>query len=170
LNTNLVINAVIDSSTGEVYKETQSEYYSPYQEGKGYNFRYKSLSVKYYQDIDFYMFKDSELGKLFKLSKFIYKETNLLAIRTNGKVRPLSTQEIQEIVGLSKSRCSEFICKLKNCNILRKRNINGSFYLVFNPLMFNSCKYVPKYLYLIFKDILDQIIPEWVQVKYMEEQ
>lgn len=46
------------------------------------------------------------------------------------------------------------------------RKYNNKWYV--NPLMANSCQYIPKDLYEAFKEELSDSFPEWIKQKYEE--
>lgn len=159
------------SEDGELIKEKVVVFYNPFKEGRGYNFKYKSINIKTYLDIPLpKCFTDSEIGKIYRLSRHIYSNTNLLAKRSNHEIRPLSKQEIQGIVGLYRTKFNPFWNKVLENKIIKSIVLGDNDFFCFNPLYFNSTTYLPVYLYIAFQEELNKHLPEWVINKYLDMQ
>jgi len=156
---------------GEVVEEKVIAFYNPFKEGRGYNFKYKSIFIKSYLDIPLPdVFTDAEIGKIFRLSRHIYSDSNLLARRSNNEIVPLTKQEIQEIIGLHRTKFNPFWKKVLKHRIIKPIKYCDAEYFCFNPIYFNSTTYLPLHLYLAFQDELKAHLPEWVVNKYLDMQ
>lgn len=159
------------TENGEIIEEKVVSFYSPFKEGRGYNFKYKSINIKSYLDIALPdCFTDSEVGKIYRLSRLIYSDSNLLARRSNNEIKPLSKQDLQEIVGLHRTKFNPFWNKVIENKIMKSIQIDGNDFFCFNPLYFNSTTYLPVYLYIAFQDELTKYLPGWVVNKYLDMQ
>lgn len=159
------------STDGEVVYEKTFKLYSPFKEGRGYNFKYKSLNVRSYFDIELpKCFTDSEIGKIHRLSRRIYSSSNLLARRSNNNIVPLTKKDIQGIVGLYRTKFYPFWNKIIDNKIIKPVMLDGSEYFCFNPIYFNTTTYLPLYLYITFQKELQDHLPKWAIEKYLEMQ
>ncbi len=154
---------------GEIVGEKVIPFYHPFKEGRGYNFKYKSINIKTYLDIPLpECFKDPEVGKIYRLSRHIYSDSNLLAKRVHHSIRPMSKAEIQDIVGLHRNNFNPFWKKLIRHKVIKLIILDGQEYFCFNPLYFNSTTYLPLYLFIAFQRELKEHLPEWVIKKYLD--
>lgn len=147
------------------------KFYNPFQDGKGYNFKYKSTVIKSYLGIELpKCFTDNECGKMYRLSKRIYSDSNLLAKRSENRIVPLSKQDIIEIIGVHRANFAPFWNKMLKNNIVKSIVIGEMEYFCFNPLYYNSTQYMPLYLFIAFQDELIHHLPKWVIEKYLNMQ
>lgn len=154
--------------SGEILGEKVVSFYHPFQDGRGYNFKYKSINIKSYLDIPLpKSFNDSEVGKVYRLSRYIYSDSNLLARRIHHSICPLMKQDIQDIIGLNRNNFALFWNKIIKLKIVKLVELNGQDFYCFNPIYFNSTTYLPVYLYIAFQDELKFHLPEWVVDKYL---
>lgn len=160
------------NSDGEITRERRERLYNPFREGEGYNFKYKSTKIKMYLNISLPEdLSDSDIGKVYKLSRYIYSDTNMLAKRVGHNIVPLTKQDIQEISGLSsRGRFSVFWDKLISNKIIKPVIMNNEVFYCFNPIYFNSTDYLPLYLFLAFQDELSAHLPDWVIERYLDMQ
>lgn len=156
---------------GEVIDEKTRRFYNPFQDGRGYNFKYKSINIKSYLDIPLpECFTDTEVGKVYRLSRHIYSDSNMLAYRSDNRILPLSKEDIRQMVVLHRTKFGPFWNKVLSEKVIRSIVINGLEYFCFNPLYFNSTRYLPLYLYIAFQDELRKHLPDWVIKKYLDMQ
>lgn len=167
----------IDRDTGEVYAEKR-KYVSPaFDEEKGYLFWVRKHNVRMFQDIDFPPeLSLVDIGRLAKLSKKVFRDTNLLAYRGNGGVKPMSVDQIAEVIELKKRQAYNFLARMQRIGMIKKidvpTKVNGKqkkvphYYL--NPIYFCSSNRINLNLYLLFQDQLDPLLPEWVKQKFAE--
>ncbi len=160
------------TADGEAVGSTKiKKFYSPFQDGRGYNFKYKSTVIKSYLGIELpKCFTDNECGKMYRLSKRIYSDSNLLAKRVNNEIHPLTKQDITEIVGVHRANFSPFWNKMLRNKIIKPIKISGDEYFCFNPLYYNTTTYMPLYLFIAFQDELKEHLPEWVVKRYLDMQ
>jgi hypothetical protein len=158
------------TADGEPVGETKiKKFYSPFKDGRGYNFKYKSAVIKSYLGIELPKdFTDNECGKVYRLSKHIYSESNLLAKRVNSEISPLTKDDIVLIVGIHRTHFGKFWNKMLRNRIIKPITLNGDTYYCFNPLYFNSTTYMPLYLFIAFQPELKRHLPEWVVKKYLD--
>jgi hypothetical protein len=168
---NVKIETIVDSN-GEITKERKVLLYSPFQEGKGYNFKYKSNKIESYFDIalpDDFNF--SEMGRLMELSKYLHSGSNLIGKKTGARIRPYSYEEIKGIVKLKDRQCRSFLKKAEKWFIIQRVEIDSSreIHYYMNPIYFNSCKYINFNLFLIFQKSITKYLPDWVVRRFLDE-
>jgi hypothetical protein len=147
------------------------KFYSPFQDGRGYNFKYKSTVIKSYLGIELpKCFTDNECGKMYRLSKRIYSDSNLLAKRVGNEIHAMVKQDITDIIGVHRANFAPFWNKMLKNKIVKSIKLNGEEYFCFNPLYYNSTQYMPLYLYIAFQNELKEHLPEWVVKKYLDMQ
>jgi hypothetical protein len=159
------------TENGELVKDRKIKLYNPFKVGRGYNFKYKSLNVRSYLEIPLPdCFTDSEVGKIYRLTRSIYSSSNMLAYRSGGKIYPLSKEDIRKIVVLHRNNFNPFWHKVLNNTVIKPVVLDGSEYYCFNPIYFNSTLYLPLYLFIAFQDELINHLPKWVVSKYLDMQ
>lgn len=147
------------------------KFYSPFKDGRGYNFKYKSTTIKSYLGVELpECFTDNECGKIYRLSKQIYSDSNLLAKRTNNEIKPLAKDELIGIIGVHRTNFNKLWNKILRNKIIKPIQINNETYYCFNPLYFNSTTYIPLYLFIAFQEELKEHIPDWAVKKYLDMQ
>lgn len=157
------------TNDGEIVYQENKRYYNPFKENRGYNFKYKSSNIRSYLDIPLpNEFTDSEIGKLTRLSRHIYSDSNMLARRAGGKITAYTKEDAQEIVGLSRARFSNFWRKAVKHRIIKTIVLDNQEFICFNPIYFNSTTYIPIHLYLAFQTELSRHLPEWVVERYLD--
>ena len=159
---------------GEPVKKRVLKLYSPFKEGVGYNFKYKSTSIKSYLGVTLPVGKgglnDLELGRTYRISKMVYSDTNLLARRTETSIEPITRDELQESINLHRTNFVPFWKKLFDLKLIKTTNLYDKTFFCINPLYFNSTTYIPLYLYMAFQKELEEHIPKWVIKKYLDMQ
>ena len=163
-----------DNKTGFIMDERERGLYNPFDPEKGYNFKYKSFSIKSYLDIPLpNVFSDSELGKLFRLSRHIYANSNMLGKRVNTFVKSFTQEDIIKILGLKDRQGRALLRKIIDHNVIRKLEYaeQGKHFVqfYFNPIYFFSGTYLNLNLYLIFQDELRKYLAPWVITKFLEQ-
>ena len=162
-----------DKSTGEIFHEKDMITGTYFDEEKGYLFWNRKAYAKMFSCVDFPPnVTDAEIGKLTKLAKKIYSNTNMLAYRGNGGVTAHNIETISNVLSITDRQCSIFINKMIRLGIMGKAKyeVEGKicFQYYLNPIYFFSSNRIPLNLYLIFKDQLDAILPKWVKDKYAD--
>lgn len=103
----------------------------------------------------------TDVGRLRWLSLEIYSNTNLLAKKMGKYVEPLSKKEIQEIVGLCRSKFSPFWNKVQKYRVIGISTVENEKYYCFNPLYFNSSDDIKPYIYETFyNELKDKVCEE----------
>lgn len=172
------------SEDGELIKNNFKKMYSPFREGVGYNFKYKSTHIKTYLGISLPLekkvysedgklksetegFNDLELGRLYRISKMMYSDSNLLAKRIDVDIEPSTRDEIQQSLGMHRTKFVPFWKKLFDFKIIKTVPLDNKVYFCMNPLYYNTTTYMPLYLFLAFQKELTDHIPKWVIEKYL---
>lgn len=167
------VTTYIDTKTGEVVKEGKSFVNAQFDEEEGYLFWNRRSHNKAFHEIKL----PSELtwaerGRLEELSRHVFSTTNMLAYRGNGGLKPYTIKKIGEVIGLGERQTKRLLKKYMDLKVMEKGHYSSSDkeYYYLNPLYFFSSKRIPLNLYLIFKDSLDEHLPEWVINKYREKE
>lgn len=163
-----------DDVTGNIIDTRERGLYNPFDPVRGYNFRYKSLSIKSYLDIPLPdVFTDSELGKIFRLSRCIYADSNMLGRRTKSGIRPYTHADIIKVFGVQERQGRALLKKLIDNKVIRRMEFVNQgkrecqFY--FNPLYFFSGKYLNLNLFILFQDLLADNLPEHIVKKFLDQ-
>jgi hypothetical protein len=165
------IKTSIINDDGELESTKVRKLYDPFQKNKGYKLWYKSDHIRTYFNIKFpKTMTDSEIGKITRLSKEMNDTSNLLAKRVNNEAVPMTREDIQEIIGVSRNRFCSFMSKVKKEGILRRTSVDGKMFYCFNPLYYNTTNYIDLGLYITFQDELQKHLPPEVIEKYLDWQ
>lgn len=164
----------VDIKTGEVVMEKKKYVDSKFDEENGYLFWNRKSHNKIYHDIKFppdLNWKDK--GRLHELSLHIWSNTNILAYRGNGGVKPYNLEQIGDIIELKDRQLRSFMHKMIKNIIIAKSDLflgdNKLEHYYMNPVYFFSGSRIPLNLYIIFKQSLDYHLPEWVVNKFMTQ-
>ena len=154
--------------------EKERGMYNPFDPEKGYNFRYKSFSIKSYLDIPLPKdFTDSELGKILRLSRHIYANSNMLGKRKNNYIKPYTQDDILKILCLKDRQGRAFMKKVIDNKVIRRYEFTeqGKHFVqfYFNPIYFFSGTYLNVNLFILFQDELNKYLPPWVITKFLEQ-
>lgn len=141
---------------------------------KGYMFHCGKNAVKCWMDQPLPVeFKEAELGRLWKMTWWIEADSNRLSYIGNGGIRkPLTRTLLAKRLGITQRTCDNFVWKLLRAGLLKKSEIMTKdgraweFYM--NPLYFFAGKWLPPWTYFLFKEELDEYLPEWVIERYCE--
>jgi len=163
----------IDDKTGEIYKSNDKYVDMQFDEEKGYLFWNRKKHNKTFHDVKFPKeINWNEKGRLLELSQHVWSNTNLLAYRGNGGIKPYDEKQISKVIGLKERQTKAFIKKMIKNRIIAKTKIETGnrieIHYYMNPIYFFSGNRIPLNLYLIFRNELDAILPEWVKEKYNE--
>jgi hypothetical protein len=170
---------------GEETKYKLLHLYSPFREGVGYNFKYKSTHIKSYLGVSLPLekkeydsngkvvsktegFNDLELGRLYRVSKMMYSNSNLLARRVDLSIIPLTRDEVQKALVMHRTKFVPFWKKLFALKIMKIVPLDGRDYFCMNPLYYNTTTYMPLYLFLAFQKELQDHVPRWAIEKYLK--
>lgn len=162
---------LIDEKTGEIMHDTEKHVAPAFDEEKGYLFWARKSFSKSFHDVDFpEEMNDLEIGRMARLAKKIWSNTNMLGYRGNGGVRPHTTAMIADILNLSERQSYRFIEKMIRLGVMARVKINTrqstETHLYVNPLYFFSSNRIPLNLYLLFRKDLDSVLPQWVKDEF----
>jgi len=165
---------VYDEKTGEKIKETEQKFAPAFDEEKGYLFWARKSFSKSFTDIDFpEEMNDLEIGRMARLAKRIWSNTNMLGYRGNGGIRAYSTDMIAGILKVKPRQAYRFIEKMINLGILARTTISTGGHketqLYVNPIYFFSSNRIPLSLYLLFHKQLDKHIPGYAKEEYRRQ-
>lgn len=173
----LVIRRVTDwdERTGEKLKETEKQFAPAFDEEKGYLFWARKSFSKSFADVDFPdEMNDLEIGRMARLAKRIWSNTNMLGYRGNGGVKAYSVDSMADILKMKPRQAYRFIEKMIGLGVLARVTINTDqrkeAQLYVNPIYFFSSNRIPLSLYLIFHRQLDQYLPGWVKEEYRKQE
>lgn len=154
---------------GEIISEKVFTYKAPFEDDEGYLFWNKKNFTKSFNDVEYPSeLTDSELGKLTRLTKKVYSDTNMIAYRGNGgRIKPYTDEKISELLGLQLRQGKRFLNKMVKLGIICKYNNRGITEYYFNPLYYFSNKRISLDLYLKCKEQLDKVLDDWVIRRYM---
>lgn len=166
----LQITKNIDTKTGQVLSEKQKFFVDALTD-EGYKVPAHKLGAKLFADVAFpEAMTDGEIGKMARLSKLMVSTTNMLGYRSRAGIKPYKDTQIMRLVGLSHRRGKEFLEKMISLGVMQK-NIrqykdveSEEFYI--NPAYFFAGRRISFHLYLLFREHLDQILPDWVRVEF----
>jgi hypothetical protein len=163
---------IIDN--GEVRSVQEKAFAPVFDEAKGYLFWARKSFAKSFHDVDFpEEMNDLEIGRMAKLAKRIWSNTNMLGYRGNGGVRPYSVEMIAAFLKMKPRQTYRFIEKMVKLGVIARVKIdtggNKETHLYVNPIYFCSTNRIPLNLYLIFRKQLDEVLPDWVKEKYRKQ-
>ena len=162
-----------DEKTGEVCSVKKHFMESAFDEEKGYLFWARKSFTKSFHSVDYPKeMNDLDLGRMARLAKKIWSNTNMLGYRGNGGIKPYTVEKIGEVINLKPRQAKTFVDKMISLGVIAKVNVDTGghkevhFYV--NPIYFFSSNRIPLNLYLIFRKELDKVLPSWVKAKYAE--
>jgi hypothetical protein len=134
---------------------------------KGYLFEAKSHFVKSYpgRKVSEFVGNKLDYANLHILAENIFKDTNMIAVKTKNIARPASIDDISVLVGLCNRRAGQFVDRMMQKGIVAKATVNTEeriethYYL--NPLFFMSSKYLSPQLFMMFREQLKPYLKEW---------
>lgn len=160
----------INDETGELLSKKQ-KYIEDALTDEGYKVPTHKLGAKLFADVSFpESMNDSEIGKMARLAKLMVASTNMLGYRTRTGILPYNEQQIIDIVGLSQKRGKEFVKKMIEFGVMQRNirivgDVESEEYYI-NPAYFFAGRRISLNLYLLFREHLDAILPEWVRREF----
>ena len=163
-----------DERTGEKIRSTEKHFAPAFDEEKGYLFWARKSFTKSFADVDFPPeMNDLEVGRMARLAKKIWSNTNMLGYRGNGGVKAYNLDKIAQILNLQPRQAYRFIEKMIRLGILAKVKIKTGeteeTQLYVNPMYFFSSNRINLNLYLLFHKQLDKYIPEYAKEEYRRQ-
>lgn len=170
----MIKRTMIIGSQGEVHAIQEKNFAPVFDEEKGYLFWARKSFSKSFHDVDFpEEMNDLEIGRMARLAKRIWSNTNMLGYRGNGGVRPYSIEMIADILKMKQRQAYRFIEKMVKLGVMARVKVdtggNKETHLYVNPIYFSSTNRIPLNLYLIFRRQLDEVFPDWVKEKYRRQ-
>lgn len=134
---------------------------------KGYLFEAKNQFVKSYpgRKLSEFVTNKADYANLHILAENIFKDTNMIAVKTRNIARPAEIADIGKLIGLCERRARQFIDRMMQKGIIAKATVNteerieAQYY--FNPLFFMSSKYLSPQLFMMFREQLRPYLKEW---------
>jgi hypothetical protein len=161
----------VDPETGEVLFSKKS-YIPAVLNEQGYRLPYNKRGARFMEGISFpEEMTDADLGRMTRLAKLMVADANLVGYRKRGGVHAYTTDELVEIIGLSKRRATDFIEKMLSLQVMQRCvRIYGDqeyeeYYI--NPAYFFAGQRISLNLYLLFRESLDPLLPKWVIRQFM---
>lgn len=163
---------LIDKASGEVVSRRVLDF-NVFNEERGYLFWNRKNFAKTFQDTVFPReMTDAEVGRLTRLTKRVWSNTNMLAYRSARGVRPMGPEEIGAYLGLSRTRAYVFLGKMLRLGVVARVDVavesRAETHYYVSPLYFFSSNRIPLNLYLIFRRQLDAVLPGWVRQRFSE--
>jgi hypothetical protein len=160
-NTNRTVNLM----TGEYTEKIKR--YSYWNEGKGYLFGANKKYVRSFSDLPLpKCLTLLEKARINELKYYMFKDSNILAKRTNAGIRALNINDIAEIFGIKSRQTITLLNKMRRNSVIASVEIKvGDTREVqywFNPLYFHSGKYINLNLYFVFKESLKKHMPQYI--------
>ena len=110
-----------DEKTGEKIRETEKHFAPAFDEEKGYLFWARKSFSKSFTDVDFpEEMNDLEIGRMARLAKRIWSNTNMLGYRGNGGIKAYTIDMIAGILNVKPRQAYRFIEKMIRLGVLAK--------------------------------------------------
>jgi hypothetical protein len=165
---------LIDERTGQVIAQ-KSGFFETFHPEKGYLFRNNAKYVKFYQEIPLsdVVRNKGDYANMHYLAEHLYKDTNMISVYRNKKHQPASEHDMQGIVKMCDRRFKEFLDRMVGAGVIAKvtvkteNTLTAQYYI--NPLYFNTSRYLPASLYMLFQKQLDSHLDGWVVRRFHEK-
>lgn len=169
----VVKQSLIDTATGEVVKQKEFYVKNKFDAEKGYCFTSQKNRINISPNNIHEEITDADIGKLFKLSRQLQANTNLLVYRSGNNIKPMQIKHIAKLLEISERSCVRFINKMIKLHVMGKtveRNCKFSLicykkYFLCPTVFFCGC-WLNYNLYIMFRSDLDKILPNWVISKF----
>lgn len=168
------ITTYVDEDNGEIVAQKQQNIGKRFDPAKGYLFRNQAGGFSQFYDVPFPPdMTDAEIGRMTRLAKKMWGNTNMLGYRGNGGIKPYDIEGIAKVINLQTRQTYTFINKMIDLGILAKVKIESKgitdYQYYVNPLYYNSSNRIPLNLYLLFRQQLDPYIPSWARKLFIEQ-
>lgn len=161
----------ISEETGEVKKTKVQRVVARFDDDRGYLFWARKDFAKSFLDVPYPKeMTDAEIGRIARLAKRMWSNTNMLGYRGNKGVRPYNVEQIGKEIGLGPRQAQRFVKKMIDIGMMAKhedgkgRSKEVQYYI--NPIHFFGSNRIPLSLYLLFRKHLDKLLPWWVKAEY----
>ena len=162
-----------NEETAEVVNKKERTVGNQFDDGTGYLFWNRKYSSRQFSDVPFPKdMTDSEIGKYTKLAKCIWRDSNMLAYRGNGGLKPHTIKTIAKVLEISERQSERFVRKMMESGLMAKgtfevqQTIEVHYFI--SPLYFFSGKRINNTLYMLFRKQLDPVFPAWVRKKFVD--
>lgn len=163
----------VDHRTGRTYSE-KAQFIEDTMTEEGYRVPPRKSGFKSFNEIP--LPKEMtypEKGRMVDLAKCMVSTTNMLGYRKNGKIFAYTAEGIIEKVQLSPKRGKQFLQKMIRLGVMQKitrkyAEVESEEYYI-NPAYFFAGKRISFNLYLLFREHLDPILPEWVRQEFLRQ-
>lgn len=167
------ITRSVDSLTGQII--SRNEYSINYwDDEKGYLFWRNKAATKSFEGMDLPDdLKDYEVAMLYRLSKRIYKNSNMIMYRSGNVMKAMQIEHIAKYLCMSDRQVKTFMRNMISRKIIARadvkigNDVQVQYYI--NPMFFFSGKWLSLNLYLLFKKELDCYLPVWVIGRFNEK-
>jgi hypothetical protein len=152
-------------------KQDRRYYPDKFSDEKGYQFWTQKHACRVFADVPFPKeMTIADIGRMTILSKHIYRDSNVLAYRGNGGVRPYDMDGMAKLLDVKERQAYRFVEKMIRLEVMAKGTfeIGGSMeqqYFI-SPIYFFSGKYINHTLYMLFRNQLNKTLPKWVVDRY----
>ena len=154
------IKYIIDSAnnddaplSGKDWKDKKFSY------EKGFSFWLCVHPIKSYVGYDLpQSISDADIGRLYKLSKLLQKNSNLIVKHYENYDKPMNDEMIAQALNLVVRVCQRFLLRMMRKRIIKR---DGNLYYI-NPIYFFRGQYLSWHLYNLFQEDLDCVLPQWV--------
>ena len=163
-----------DPDTGYILRAKERFVDVQWDEEKGYLFWNRKAHTKLFNDVDFpdeMTFADR--GRMATLAKKVWRDTNMLAYRGNGGIKPYGIEHIAKVIKTEKRQAYNFVEKMIRLGMMAKVKVETDgrqethYYL--SPIHFCSTNRINLNLYLLFREQLDAVLPDWVKIEFMKK-
>jgi hypothetical protein len=145
-----------------------------FDEEKGYLFWTQKTGIKQFSDVPFpEELTDAEIGKVTKLAKCIYKDSNMLAYRGNGGIKPHTLKTIGKVLNITDRQTERFIKKMIKLRVMARGTFEigdrSEIHYFISPIYFFTGKRLNNTLYVLFREDLDKNIPPWIRKRFIDQ-
>lgn len=161
----------IDEKTGELRAKKVNHLWTHFDDDRGYLFWARKNFSRSFADVSYpEEMTDVEIGRIARLAKKMWSNTNMLGYRGHNGVHPYTVEQIGEIISLGPRQTRRFITKMIDIGMMAQhpegkgRAKEVQYYI--NPIHFFNSNRIPLNLYLLFREYLDKLLPDWVKNEY----
>ena len=141
-----------------------------YSDEEGYLYRHTENYIKKFSDSELpKTLSWSDQGKLSCLQKYIVGDSQLLGIKRNKRIEPVTIVKLQTIFKCGKRMCYNTIQEAKKNKVIKEVVIDGVAWYAYNPIYGLKNKRLSVTAFLIFQDELLNELPEWVVHEFMKK-
>lgn len=112
----------------------------------------------------------TDIANMMILSKKLLPNVNVVGYKGNKGYKPMNIVQMGEVVGLKERQAYRFIKKMVSVGMMVRSAtpILGGHEIqyIVNPLFFLNGKFISDFLYGLFKEQLDETLPQWVRERY----